>query len=80
MEKELESMDISQLQIESSMGDIGITEVNRNQLMQLFETMSEVKQETSRTDICTTFQKICGSRKCLQDLSRQILNLKDEKN
>ena len=44
MEKELENMDVSPLQIESAMGDTGLTDAQRRDVNDLFETIKEAKQ------------------------------------
>ena len=54
MEKEPESMDASPLQIESTMVDIGLTDAQRSDINELFETIEKAKQETHWMDIFKT--------------------------
>ena len=45
-------MDVSPLQIESAVGDIGLIDAQRSDVNDLFGTIKEAKQETLRTDTC----------------------------
>ena len=49
VEKELENMDVSPLQIQSSVGDIGLTDAQRSDVNNLIKTIKEATQETHHT-------------------------------
>ena len=78
MEKELENMDVSPLQIESAMGDTGLTDAQRRDVNELFETIKEAKQETHRTETCTNPYQNVVLENVLRDLSIQLTNLIEE--
>ena len=78
MEKELEKMEVSPLQIESAMGDIGLTDVQRSAVSDLFGTISEAKQETLRMETSTNPYQNVVPENDLRDLSSQLMNLTDE--
>ena len=78
MEKELENMDVSPLQIESAMGDTGLTDAQRRDVNDLFETIKEAKQETHRTGTCTNPYQNVVPENVLRDLSSQLTNLTEE--
>ena len=71
-------MDVSPLQIESAMGDIGLTDVQRSDVSDLFGTIKEAKQETLRMETCTNPYQNVVPENVLRDLSSQLMNLTDE--
>ena len=78
VEKELESMDVSPLQIESGIGDIGLTDAQRRDVNGLFKTINEEKQKTHRTETCTNPHQNVVTKNVLQDFPSQLKNLTEE--